>query len=271
MRCRGLGRKRRIFREICVAGEEIFRGIGFVARDANWGTPALSAAPRCDDADGRTRIESAGELTTTTGDLTWSVIRSVVDRVIEARVEATSREGFPTNRTGFVVLHSLGASRGQRVRVTHPDGAVAAAEFPQLVSGNSPSLRSLRWSMKLCAGYRLRLSFEGEVFEIDYQRNWTDASYKTYCRPLHLPIYRIAPGEKVVQRLRLELLSIGPAEGKDATRGPSVGAAQRVPMIGKSPAGAAARRCRNCSCQSGAQFHRARTGPCGRALAARPR
>ncbi len=152
MRCRGLGRKRRIFREICVAGEEIFRGIGFVARDANWGTPALSAAPCCDDADGRTRIESAGELTTTTGDLTWSVIRSVVDRVIEARVEATSREGFPTNRTGFVVLHSLGASRGQRVRVTHPDGAVAAAEFPQLVSGNSPSLRSLRWSMRLAPG-----------------------------------------------------------------------------------------------------------------------
>jgi hypothetical protein len=30
-------------REISVGGEELFRGIGFVVRDANWGTPVLTS------------------------------------------------------------------------------------------------------------------------------------------------------------------------------------------------------------------------------------
>ena len=44
------------------------------------------------------------------------------------------------------------------------------------------------------------IGFVGEVFEIEDQRNWTDASYKTYCRPLARPFpYRIEPGETVEQ------------------------------------------------------------------------
>ncbi len=41
---------------------------------------------------------------------------------------------------------------------------------------------------------------EGEVFEMEDQRNWTDASFKTYCRPLALPIpYRLEPSTPVRQ------------------------------------------------------------------------
>ena len=29
--------------------------------------------------------------------------------------------------------------------------------------------------------------FNGETFEMEDQRNWTDASFKTYCTPLSLP------------------------------------------------------------------------------------
>lgn len=29
--------------------------------------------------------------------------------------------------------------------------------------------------------------FEGDVFEMEDQRNWTDASYKTYCTPWGCP------------------------------------------------------------------------------------
>src|SRR3546814_4656990 len=31
------------------------------------------------------------------------------------------------------------------------------------------------------------IRFEGDVFEMEDQRNWSDASFKTYCRPLALP------------------------------------------------------------------------------------
>ena len=41
---------------------------------------------------------------------------------------------------------------------------------------------------------------EGDAFEMEDQRNWIDASYKTYVRPLALPWpYTIATG-RAVQR-----------------------------------------------------------------------
>jgi D-apionolactonase len=45
---------------------------------------------------------------------------------------------------------------------------------------------------------------EGDTFEMEDQRNWTDASYKTYVRPLALPWpYTLAKGERISQRVAL--------------------------------------------------------------------
>ena len=41
---------------------------------------------------------------------------------------------------------------------------------------------------------------EGDTFEMEDQRNWTGASYKTYVRPLALPWpYTLAAGAKIDQ------------------------------------------------------------------------
>ena len=45
---------------------------------------------------------------------------------------------------------------------------------------------------------------EGDAFEMEDQRNWTDASYKTYVRPLALPWgYTLAKGSRHEQSVRL--------------------------------------------------------------------
>lgn len=36
-------------------------------------------------------------------------------------------------------------------------------------------------------GVTVGIDFSGETFEMEDQRNWTDASFKTYCRPLARP------------------------------------------------------------------------------------
>ena len=42
---------------------------------------------------------------------------------------------------------------------------------------------------------------EGDTFEMEDQRNWTDASYKTYVRPLALPWpYTLAGGASSIRR-----------------------------------------------------------------------
>ena len=37
------------------------------------------------------------------------------------------------------------------------------------------------------SGGEVTISFTGDLFEMEDQRNWTDASYKTYSTPLRIP------------------------------------------------------------------------------------
>jgi hypothetical protein len=57
---------------------------------------------------------------------------------------------------------------------------------------------------------RCQLSFTGDVWEMEDQRNWTDSSFKTFCTPLAQPFpVEIAAGTEVVQEviLKVELIN----------------------------------------------------------------
>ena len=117
-------------REISVGGEELFRGIGFVVRDANWGTPVLTSDAILSRQNDRATVKSGGELDMSGGDLTWSAEWSITEGGLEAKGRASSVTGFHTNRTGFVVLHSLGATRGRPVKVFHSCGGIEENDVP---------------------------------------------------------------------------------------------------------------------------------------------
>src|SRR6185295_8626441 len=55
-------------------------------------------------------------------------------------------------------------------------------------------------------GAKVTCRMEGDTFEMEDQRNWMDASYKTYVRPLSQPWpYTLAPGAKLDQRVTLTI------------------------------------------------------------------
>jgi hypothetical protein len=55
-------------------------------------------------------------------------------------------------------------------------------------------------------GLRVTCRMEGDTFEMEDQRNWTDASYKTYVRPLALPWpYTLAAGTAIEQAVTLTI------------------------------------------------------------------
>jgi D-apionolactonase len=222
-------------REISVGGEELFRGLGFVVRDANWGTLALAAKAVVSREDGRIVVRSGGVVDDGDGDLIWSTTWTIADNYVEADARASSKSGFDTNRTGFVALHALPATRGRPVRVRHPDGSVDETQFPDLVSPHQPFFDIAGLDYATAAGNRLRLVFEGEVFEIEDQRNWTDASYKTYCRPLRLPFpYRIEPSTIIEQKVRLEILAAAPSRPVASNAPPLVEKTATMPSLGTS-------------------------------------
>lgn len=125
-----------------------------------------------------------------------------VSFVMDGRAEAT----FPRNRIGFCLLHPMEVA-GSPVTIITPDGPVTG-EFPGHISPDQPfkEIVGIRWPVG--AGLEADIRFEGEIFEMEDQRNWTDASFKTYCTPLRLPFpVLLEKGTVVSQAVYLSLLS----------------------------------------------------------------
>jgi hypothetical protein len=94
---------------------------------------------------------------------------------------------FKKNRIGLCVLHPLKACMERPVQILQPDGSSASYHFPKLISPHQPfkNIREMQWQTR--RGISTTLRFEGDIFETEDQRNWTDASYKTYSTPLEIP------------------------------------------------------------------------------------
>ncbi len=193
-------------RYLCWHGREVVRGIDFVVRDENWGTyPVTITGHRREQQRDRLRLEF--EAAIEGGGLSYRLeIEAEAAGRLRCSATATAASDFATNRTGFVLLHPIEGVAGARAEVTHSDGSVEQGRFPHRVAPAQPffDIRAIRHAP--APGLELECRFAGEVFEMEDQRNWSDASFKSYCRPLSLPFpYRIAAGEQVTQEIELSL------------------------------------------------------------------
>ncbi|WDR03563.1 hypothetical protein PSQ19_05600 [Devosia algicola] len=186
----------------------MLRAISFVVRDTSWGT----YAPVLDDwhvdaSDLGFRISYSGQCTGPNGSFDFEArIEGSADGRLSFSAKGSSSAGFSTNRTGFVVLHGLEGVRGTMVDVRHSDGRRSRAKFPDLVDPDTPitNIRALTHSPR--PGLSVTVTMRGEAFEMEDQRNWTDASYKTYVRPLALGYpYVIDPEVPVIQSIELQI------------------------------------------------------------------
>ena len=219
-------------RAIALPGEEVFRGIGFVVRDQDWGTYSLRSDPRIDQQADRITVDVNGRIDAPDGVLDWSLIWTLTKSGLSVSCRCTSADGFPTTRVGFVILHSLDAARGQPIAIIHDDGQVEQTQFPDLVSPHQPFMGIAGMDYTSAAGHELRLAFSGEVFETEDQRNWTDASYKTYSRPLSKPFpYRITTTEPEQQQVDLTFTKIASVSIENA-RMPVVVTETAMPRLG---------------------------------------
>jgi len=109
---------------------------------------------------------------------------------------------FQTNRIGFCMLHPLKECAGQNVTINETEKAV----FPKLVSPHQPffNVQAMHWNPS--EKIEVKIVLEGDIFETEDQRNWSDASFKTYCTPLaNLYPRWIEAGETVSQKINLRV------------------------------------------------------------------
>ncbi|APO78087.1 hypothetical protein AM571_PC00347 (plasmid) [Rhizobium etli 8C-3] len=193
-------------RTIRYDGTEVLRAISYLVRDRDWGTyiPEISDL-KIDQNDDRFevcyRARCDGPQATT---LVIEVrIAGSTDR-LEFMAEAVSQTGFETNRCGFCILHPIVGIAGTRAAVEHVDGRIVATTFPDLIEPWQPFKDMRAISHDVMPGVKAECRMEGDTFEMEDQRNWSDASFKTYVRPLALPWpYQISLNQPVRQKVSL--------------------------------------------------------------------
>jgi hypothetical protein len=124
----------------------------------------------------------------------------------------TSTETFLKNRLGLCLLHPLATLAGKKCRLIRADGSSEESQFPANISPSQPFHNLAGIAHKLESGTTATVKFEGEIFETEDHRNWSDASYKTYCTPISLPFP--APIEVGVPIQQSINISLDPNESK---------------------------------------------------------
>ncbi len=172
---------------------ELARRVHFVVRDEHWGTVGPEVLT-IRISEGREKFGVALEVLHRQGPVAvrWTGrIDGAPDGCITFSVDTEALDTFPYGRIGLCVLHRAIDYVGRRY-VASRDGLARSGVFsPEVlpvlyragvwepVVGPFTSL-----AIELADAVTVDFAFEGGLFEMEDQRNWTDATLKTYSTPI---------------------------------------------------------------------------------------
>jgi hypothetical protein len=194
-------------RYISAGNSEIIRMIYSAVRDRKW----LNIDPEISEevheiSSGSFKISYKCHYSTEEIDfLAHYTIKGNPDNSIVFSFEGEALKTFEKNRIGICVLHPVEGYAGSMCQIIHSNDEIESAIFPVNISPHQPftDIKSMKWNID---EYNCQIDFFGEIFETEDQRNWTDASYKTYCTPLGRPFPEtMRKGEHISQRVELKV------------------------------------------------------------------
>jgi len=204
-------------RAIRLGDHEILRNVYESVRGPDWSTYRFYSATNGVSQE-ENSFEAHWNLECDDLNLTWEGSCRCDGSVLEIVLDGSIGEDFSTRRTGLCVLHPREWA-GTACVVRHPNGSSESLTFPSSISPTSPF-----FEIKSLAYGNVLVEFDGEVFETEDQRNWSDASFKTYCRPQAWPQpYELKAGSKVRHSVRLSFTGSPPAYVCDPTTKLSLG------------------------------------------------
>jgi hypothetical protein len=186
-------------------GVEVVRAIYGAVRDHNWGTvrPQIDIEQLVTETD-LFRVEFRVRCEASEISFWWNGTVVGKGGSLFFRFDGEARSTFRKNRIGLCILHPIRECAGRVCQFQNSAGEWQSGQFPQYISPHQPfkDVRAISWQP--ANGMRANIQFEGDIFEMEDQRNWTDASFKTYCTPLELPYPKeISTGERIEQQVTL--------------------------------------------------------------------
>jgi len=196
-------------RSIRWKGTELLRHVYAAVRDENWGTvpPVLSDWEFSEDEGSAQIVRFRAGHREGAVSYSWTGLIAVSpEGTLTYEMDGEALDDFRRNRIGFCLLHPLEMA-GCCVTLEKPEGAEETI-FPELIQPGDPftDMQGMTVSLGETLGFSLR--FEGDLFQTEDQRNWTDGSYKTFCTPLARPYpVEVSRGTKIRQRIVLEVVA----------------------------------------------------------------
>ena len=217
---------------------EILRGLYCAVRNEVWGT----VAPKVSNVVVQS-FENSFRLTFDVDNIEGNIdfgwrgtISGEADGSIRYGFSGKARRSFLKNRLGFAVLHPINECAGKRAIVEKSGGKKEEGTFPDAISPHQPFLDLRAISHEVAPGVMAEVRFDGDVFEMEDHRNWTDCNYKTYCTPLALPYpVELPKGAEVQQAVTIRLQGAKPlrvAKRIEVHIAPAKAPAVRLPEIG---------------------------------------
>ncbi|MGE3267518.1 MAG: hypothetical protein AB7P40_02145 [Chloroflexota bacterium] len=187
---------------------EVLRRVYVAVRDAAWGTPPMAVSDF--------QIERTDRTFTATyqgrfqqGDIDFLArvrIDGADDGTVTFALHGLALSTFQRNRIGICALHPIEPCAGRPFQARRAIGGMEMSAFPREIAPHQPVHGLGRISHEILPGLTATVSCTGDTFEMEDQRNWTDASYKIYSTPLRLPSpVTIQRGEEVCQTVTLSL------------------------------------------------------------------
>jgi D-apionolactonase len=215
--------------DVCLGDIRVISRLGVRVRDPAWGTVPGEVRDVAVDSDASAFAIGLTSRHRGEGiDVEWQgAIAGAATGELTFAMDAIARADSAYARIGLVALHAAPVTAGRPYRTRGGGGQRAgrlpALVGPQLMDGNTvlPLFTAFTaLDLDLEAGPTLRMQFDGDMFEMEDQRNWSDGSFKTYSTPVGLPIpHRIRAGESLRQRVRVE--AAGPPLAARRRRAPT--------------------------------------------------
>jgi hypothetical protein len=204
-------------RSLHAGGREIVRRIYGAVRDHAWHTVPARLSGLVIDAGAesftcRYRAEHRQDDVAFAWD---AAIDGTAEGTLTFDFDGVAERTFRRNRIGLCLLHPLPGLAGARARVTTSGGEVRSLRMPTLVEIPQPAEGFddvARLAVEVAPDLWVEAAFEGDVFQVEDQRAWIDASTKAYGTPVSLPKpVLVERGTRIRQRVTLRIVGEVPA------------------------------------------------------------
>jgi hypothetical protein len=235
----------RDMRNVHFGGLEVAQRIYVAVRDRNWSTvPGEVSDLAVEQGEDGFSVRFTVRHRQHDIDFTWrGEIRGAADGTISYAMDATAGMEMTYKLIGLNIHHGMREYVGRPYQGITPGGPVAGHfptdVAPQLVFDETevpifPDVSSL--SAQLSDDVSVRFDFEGDTFEFEDQRNWTDASFKSQSYPPRRGGFLSSqPGDRIFQKVTLTVSGdVPPVAARDETVTVAMGepTGKRLPPLG---------------------------------------